>query len=92
MLKCYLIVTALASLLAFLLFAVDKLRASRDGGRIPEIVLLTLAALGGGMGALLGRLFLRHKSNARRKPHFAVVVTLSFVIQAAFLVYLIVCL
>ncbi len=90
MLQYYLIAMGSVSFLTFLFFAVDKIRASRGGGRIPEIVLLTLSALGGGVGAMLGRVLLRHKSNVKRKPHFAVVVTVSFVIQTAFLAYLII--
>ena len=48
MLVYYLITIAAVSLLAFLLFAVDKVKAKRDGGRIPELSLLTVATLGGG--------------------------------------------
>lgn len=88
MLKYYLITVAAVSLLAFVLFAVDKVNAKRDGGRIPEIVLLTLATLGGGVGAFLGKVLLRHKSNAKRKPHFAIVIALSAVLQVALGIYL----
>ena len=83
-----LITVFVVSLIAFFLFAVDKAAAKRDGGRIPELVLLTSAALGGGVGALLGKTLLCHKSNAGRKPHFAVVLFLSAVVQIALLVYL----
>ena len=89
MLTCYLITIGVASFLAFLFFAVDKINAKRGGGRIPEIVLLTLATLGGGVGAMLGKVLLRHKSNARRKLHFAIVLTLSAAVQIALLAYLI---
>ena len=88
MLKYYLITIAAVSLLAFVLFAVDKVNAKRDGGRIPEIVLLTAATLGGGVGAFLGKVLLRHKSNAKRKPHFAIVIALSALLQVGLLVYL----
>ena len=88
-LEYYLITLGVMSLFAFVLFAVDK-AASADGrARIPELVLLTLAALGGGVGAMLGMILLHHKSNVKRKLHFAIVLTTSVVIQIGFLVYLI---
>ena len=89
MLQYYLIACASMSVLAFLFFAIDKANATGGRSRIPEITLLTLAALGGGVGAMLGRVLLRHKSNVRRKPHFAIVLSLSLLLQIAFGGYLI---
>ena len=88
MLKYYLIACAVMSALAFLFFAIDKANAADGRTRIPEITLLTLSALGGGVGAMMGRTFLHHKSNARRKMHFAIVLWVSFVMQIAFGGYL----
>lgn len=90
MLKIYLITCLVMSLLAFLFFAADKLLAVRKGKRrIPEITLLSFAVLGGGVGAFLGRLLLRHKSNVKRKLHFAIVLTASLLIQIALGIFLI---
>lgn len=88
MINYYLITLGVASLLAFAFFAVDKADAADGRARVPEIVLLTLAALGGGVGALLGKILLHHKSNKGRKPHFAVVLPIAAITQIAFLVYL----
>lgn len=52
----------IASVVAFALFGIDKAKAKRKQWRIPEKVLLTAAALGGGLGALLGMQIFRHKT------------------------------
>ena len=89
-LKYYLVACGIASLVAFVLFAVDKAAAADGRARIPELTLLTLSALGGGVGAMLGKVLLRHKSNVKRKLHFFVVLTTSVVIQVGFLVCLLI--
>ena len=50
------------SLVAFVLYGIDKAKAKRRAWRIPESVLLGIAALGGSMGALLGMQLFRHKT------------------------------
>lgn len=57
---------ALANLLAFIAFAIDKGRAERNEWRIPESFLLKLAFLGGWPGAKLGQWVFRHKT--RKQP------------------------
>ena len=53
----------LASVWAFVLFGLDKLRAKRDRtNRISQFSLLMVSALGGWIGGLLGILVFRHKS------------------------------
>ena len=47
---------------AFLMYGWDKLCACRNWWRLSEFALLFVAALGGGIGALLGMLVLRHKT------------------------------
>ena len=54
------------NLATFLIFGFDKAvaadKASRGRPRVPERFLLTLAALGGSLGALLARPVFRHKT------------------------------
>ena len=90
LLLIYGILIAVMSILALAVFAYDKSRSSKeDGGRIPEIVLLSLATFGGAIGALIGMYCLRHKTNPLTKFHFAITVWLSLAVQAAIAVLLI---
>ena len=66
------------SSLAFVFYGVDKLKATRGTSRIPEALLIVLAAIGGGCGALLGMLLFWHKV---RKPLFLILVPVLFVAQ-----------
>ena len=50
------------SLIAFVLFGIDKEKAARRKWRVPEKTLFLFAALGGAPGALLGMLVFRHKT------------------------------
>ena len=72
--------TALAALVlgalnlaTFLVFGWDKLAAADGRSRIPERLLLILAALGGSPGALVARTVFRHKT---RKQPFGARLTL----------------
>jgi uncharacterized membrane protein YsdA (DUF1294 family) len=58
---------ALASVVTFMAFAVDKHAARRGGRRIPESRLHLLELAGGFPGGLLGQHLLRHK---RRQTGF----------------------
>ena len=89
-LKYYLIACGVMSFIAFVAFAIDKAAAADGRARIPELSLLTLSALGGGVGAMLGKVLLHHKSNVKKKLHFAVVLTTSVVLQVGFLACLLI--
>lgn len=69
---CWLVV---ASLVAFVLFGIDKWRAKRGQTlRISEFSLLLCSALGGAIGGLLGIIVFRHKS---AKPMFLLKFTVA---------------
>lgn len=55
------------SIVTFLAFAWDKLRAVRGARRVSEATLLTVSILGGALGGLAAMLAVRHKT---RRPLF----------------------
>ncbi len=64
------------NLLAFFAYGMDKLAAKNNSRRISEKNLLTLAILGGGVGALSGMKIFHHKT---RKPIFIATTAISIV-------------
>ena len=53
---------AAVNLVTFTVYGVDKAKARRGAWRVPEKTLFLLPLLGGSVGALLGRLVVRHKT------------------------------
>lgn len=68
----------------FLLMRSDKVRARKNRWRIPEATLMTVAALGGSAGSLLGMYTFRHKT---RHLKFTLGIPAILVAQAALLTY-----
>ena len=64
---------------AFAVYAVDKVQASRGGWRIAEAVLYVLALVGGTAGSILAQQVCRHKT---RKSSFRTVFWAIALIQA----------
>ena len=73
----YLIIT---NILTFIAFGIDKAKAKCKKYRTPEALLLTLAAIGGSAGALLGMMLFHHKT---LHPKFAVGVPLILLVHIA---------
>ena len=71
------------NILAFLLYAMDKRFARRHKRRIPEIVLLGIAACGGAVGAFLAMEIYHHKT---RHTDFRILVPV-FILLHGGLVY-----
>jgi len=74
----------LVNALGLLFMLIDKQKAKRGAWRIPEITLLTLAALGASAGCIAGMYLFRHKT---RHPKFTVGLPLllifNFIVLAA---------
>lgn len=67
----------------FLLYGIDKFKAKRSRWRIPESVLLGLAVIGGSVGAWLGMIVWRHKTQHNK---FRYGIPLILAIQIALLI------
>ena len=83
MLLIYLLIV---NVLTFIVYGVDKWKAHRGHWRVPEAMLLGLAALGGSVGAWLAMQKFHHKT---QKKKFRYGVPLLFVLQVAAVVLLV---
>ena len=73
-----LIYIAIANLVAFAMYGIDKRRSIKNKWRIPEKKLLLVALLGGAFGALWGMILFHHKT---KKARFFLTVPVLFVLQ-----------
>lgn len=81
----YIAFLAAVSLVTFIAYGVDKVKAKRGSERISERRLLALAFVGGATGALLGMLLFRHKT---RHLKFIILVPLFLALQVVALLSL----
>lgn len=78
-----LLIIVLFSVCAFILYGYDKICACNDFWRVPESVLLFVAASGGAMGALLAMYVFRHKT---QKQAFANGIPVMIFLQTILLI------
>ena len=71
----------------FLSMLVDKHKAKKNQWRIPERTLLSLCALGGSLGGLLGMKLFRHKTLHLR---FSVGIPVMLAVHVVILVFLVI--
>lgn len=76
--KALAIYLLLVNAAGFLLMHIDKQKAIRKKWRIPEATLMTVAALGGSIGALAGMYTFHHKT---RHPKFYIGIPLILAVQ-----------
>lgn len=84
--KYFLLYLLLINAVGFSLMLIDKWKAKHNRWRIPEATLMTVAALGGSIGSLLGMYTVRHKT---KHIKFTVGIPLILVAQIALAIYLI---
>lgn len=70
---------------AFLLMLADKHKARKKLRRVPEATLLSTAAIGGSIGALMGMYLVRHKT---RHLKFTVGIPVILALQIILLIFI----
>lgn len=81
--SCYLIAI---NIITFIVYGIDKQKAKKGQWRISEFTLLTLAAIGGSIGAWIGMQVWRHKTQHLK---FKFGVPAIIFLQLSFTIYLI---
>ena len=79
---CYLLAINIAT---FLLYGIDKYKAKKNQWRISEATLLTMAAIGGSIGAWAGMRLWHHKTMHKK---FKYGIPVRIIMQIALVVYL----
>ena len=84
--KYLLVYLLIINAVGFALMLIDKWKAKKNRWRIPEATLMTVAALGGSIGSLIGMYTVRHKT---RHLKFVAGIPVILVIQIFAAVYFI---
>ena len=79
---CFLLAINIAT---FLLYGIDKYKAKKNQWRISEATLLTMAAIGGSIGAWVGMRIWHHKTIHKK---FKYGIPIIIIMQVALAVYL----
>lgn len=85
MVQLFLLYLLIINAAGFLLMLVDKFKAKKNLWRIPEATLMTVAALGGSVGSLIGMYAVRHKT---RHLKFTLGIPLILAVQVVAAVWL----
>ena len=85
MTKLILLYLLIINATGFVLMLVDKFKAKKNLWRIPEATLMTVAALGGSIGSLIGMYTVRHKTKHLK---FTLGIPLILAVQVVLVVWL----
>ena len=85
--KNIIIYLVLINLIAFLAMFIDKRKAKKGKWRTKEATLLTLALIGGSIGALIGMYKFHHKT---QKPRFFIGIPVIIILQILLIVAIII--
>ena len=88
MISVYLIFAAIVSVIAIIVFALDKISSKEGRKRVPESVLLSLISFGGAAGGVIGMYVFRHKTVFRDKFQFGIGLWVSLILQIALGIFL----
>lgn len=75
------------NLIGFLAMFIDKKKAEKHKWRIPENTLLTITAIGGGIGSIIGMYKFRHKT---QKVKFVLLFPIITICEYIMIVYFII--
>ncbi len=81
----FLIYILALSVITFIVYTIDKIKAQVKAWRIPEKALLTLSVIGGALGGLIAMYTVRHKT---KHWYFTLVNVLSVGIHCFIAIYL----
>ena len=80
----------LVNAIAFILMLADKIKAKKKKWRIPEATLLTVAAIGGSLGAIGGMYAFRHKTkHLKFTMGLPVILALQIILAVFILIYVV---
>lgn len=82
-LKNIIVYLLIINIIAFLAMLIDKKKAEKDRWRIKESTLLTLALIGGSIGAIAGMYTFHHKT---KKPRFFIGIPVIIVLQTMLII------
>ena len=74
------------NVLTFLVYGIDKWKAKQGSWRISEATLLTLAIIGGSLGALLGMKMWHHKTMHKKFKYGLPLILLAQIVLVVYLV------
>lgn len=83
--KYFLFYLCIINAVSFLLMLIDKAKAKKNRWRIPEATLLSVCAIGGSLGGIIGMYLLRHKT---KHPKFYISLPLMLILHSILLAYL----
>ena len=86
-LKAVIIYLVIINIATFFTFGIDKWKAKRAKWRIREAALLTLAVLGGSVGAWLGMKVWRHKTKHKKFKYGIPIILILQIAIALFLFF-----
>ena len=75
----------LINVITFAAYGVDKRKAIRNQWRIPELTLISMAFLGGFIGAPLGMLTFHHKT---RKIKFRILIPVAVILHIILIIFI----
>lgn len=81
----WLLLFAIANIVSFLLFGIDKFQARIAGRRVPEKMLYLASFLGGPIGAVAAMKFFRHKT---QKEKFQIILAVLILVQIGIAAYI----